>query len=55
MTITIHTYKNERTYKKVDLLQFEKGKLCIYQIGKAHPVRSIYQYDIKFYVIQEEE
>ena len=55
MTLIIHTYKQKRTFKNVEIIQFEKAKLSIYVKGKAFPVKSYYQYDIKFYCLTKEE
>lgn len=53
MKVVVKTLKNERTYNKVDLINFEKGKFYIYQTGKKYPVRIIDQYDLVFYCIMQ--
>lgn len=54
MIITIHTYKSKNTFKKVDYLQWEGSKLNIYQKKIDKPIRSYYQYDIKFFCVMED-
>ena len=54
MTLTIHTYKRKFVFKKIDYIQFEDSKLNIYQKKVAKPIRSYYQYDIKFFCIMED-
>ena len=54
MIVTIHTYKRKQSFKNIDLIQFEQGKLCLYKPFQAHAYKSFYQYDIKFFCVEEE-
>lgn len=53
MIVTIHTYKSKRTFKNIELIQFEWGKLTLYTSKKVKAFKSYYQYDIKFFCVQE--
>lgn len=55
MVVTVSTYKKQRTFKDIDLVQFEHGKLVLYKPQRKKPVVSYYQYDLKFFCVLEDK